>query len=53
VSHDCGLTYLGLFTPLSRWALRRIAIVYDAFLMPTMPPNPKDMQSTRRRPCAR
>jgi hypothetical protein len=28
-----GLNYLGLLAPLSRWALRRIAIVYDAFLI--------------------
>jgi hypothetical protein len=40
-----GLNYLGLLAPLSRWALRRIASVYDTFLMPTMPPNPKDMEA--------
>jgi len=39
-----GLNYLGPLAPLSRWALRRIAIVYDAFLMPTMPPDPKDIE---------
>ena len=38
-----GLNYLGLFAPLSRWALRRIANIYDGFLMPPMPPNPKHM----------
>jgi len=40
-----GLTYLGLFTPLSRWALRWIANIYDGFLMPPMPPTPKDMEA--------
>ncbi len=40
-----GLNYLGLLAPLSRWALRRIAIVYDAFLMPTMPPDPRDIEA--------
>jgi len=40
-----GLNYLGLFAPLSRWALRRIANIYDGFLMPPMPPNPKDMEA--------
>jgi len=40
-----GLNYLGPLAPLSRWALRRIAIIYDAFLMPTMPPDPKDIEA--------
>jgi len=40
-----GLNYLGLFAPLSRWALRRIANIYDGFLMPPMPPDPKDTEA--------
>jgi hypothetical protein len=40
-----GLNYLGLFAPLSRWALRRIASIYAGFLMPPMPPDPKDIEA--------
>jgi hypothetical protein len=32
----------GMFMPISRWMLRCIARVYDAFLMPPMPPAPED-----------
>ena len=40
-----GLNYLGLFAPLSRWALRRIANIYDGFLMPPMPPALQDIEA--------
>jgi len=40
-----GLNYLGMFAPLSRWALRRIANIYDGFLMPPMPPDPRDIET--------
>jgi len=40
-----ALTHLGLFAPLSRWSLRRIANIYNGFLMPPMPPDPKDIEA--------
>jgi len=40
-----ALTHLGLFAPLSRWSLRRIANIYGGFLMPPMPPDPKDIEA--------
>lgn len=33
----------GMLAPLSRWMLRRIAVLYDAFLMPPMPPTDQDV----------
>jgi hypothetical protein len=38
------LNYLGWLAPFSRWMLRRIARLYDAFLMPPMPPAPQDVR---------
>jgi 1-acyl-sn-glycerol-3-phosphate acyltransferase len=32
----------GIFAPISRWVLRRIATLYDAFLMPPTPPSSQD-----------
>lgn len=38
------LNYLGWLAPFSRWLLRRIARMYDAFSMPPMPPAPQDVE---------
>jgi hypothetical protein len=34
-----------LFTPLTRWAFRRLAVVYDFISMPPMPPRPQDVSA--------
>jgi hypothetical protein len=37
--------HLEMLAPVSRWAFRRIATMYNAFLMPPMPPDPKDVET--------
>jgi hypothetical protein len=37
--------HLGAIAPVSRWAFRRIATMYNVFLMPPMPPDPKEVET--------
>jgi hypothetical protein len=41
-------TFLGPFTPLSRWVLTRIAHVYSFSAAPAMPPLPKEIEARAR-----
>ena len=39
------LNYLGWLAPISQVALRQVAVMYNAFLMPSMPPVPQDTRA--------
>ncbi len=43
-----ALTYLGPFTPVSRWTLRRVARLYGFTASPSMPPDPRAVAARAR-----